>query len=830
MSNPKRLFSTSTVVFIISSGLITFVLYVLFSDMFLPCQLRETDKTGISASTGYFYHDLNRDRFSEKYRINNAQTDITHYYLQFYKYSGRLIDQFTFYSPIKHQNIFFNDLDGNGYEECMVFTQQGDSLYLSAIDIGKGEFIMFRQPVLQAQKPYPYKFWDMEILGSEFMDVNRDGWNEIVFIFSSGHSEHPRGIKIYDIRKRELVDSLYMNAKPSQLLLTDITGNGRREIIILTNAVGNLKKEDVFTDWYSWVFVLNRRLNFVFAPIRMAPYSASLSALTAGANRRVIINENQTTNPGKQGKVYVLNPDGTLTQKKTFAKNNTLDGISFLSGNTRRFFYANNQGEIFLLDERFNLIKKKKTSFERAETEFIQDINSDNRPEIILNTTKGLLVLDGELETQAFHKTSLHPLMPATTIRRNGPGQPLTLGINTPGSFVTLQLEGNIYHTLLPLFMGLVFLTLFIVHVQMHRFTLLINIYITYFTFSLRRSNRGTLLLNRKGHVFYFNKELSRLLEIRIGLFKGQSYKQVFCRHVELGAVIQKAVVSAQPVEYEYAFTVDNKPLKGLIAITPFKTRFNYHFATLIEVQDHTMLLQSDRQKVWSRTVRKLAHDIKTPLSSIQMGIDLIQQKLNDSHPEEAERLLEDFRGIEEDLARVKDLTRQFLKFTNLEKLNFQPAGLKQIVHKALSRFSAYLGSGIVIKVDIDDKADLILADENQLELVFHTLMENAIDAVKGRGKIFISARLARDLSSMDGEYIFIEVSDSGPPVEERVLTHLFEPFFSTKKEGTGMGLVIAQKIIQDHFGRIEARMDKNAGLVFTIRLPKIDTKRKIME
>jgi len=165
-------------------------------------------------------------------------------------------------------------------------------------------------------------------------------------------------------------------------------------------------------------------------------------------------------------------------------------------------------------------------------------------------------------------------------------------------------------------------------------------------------------------------------------------------------------------------------------------------------------------------------------------------------------------------------MTRHFLKFTDLELSNPQPVVLHDVLKNVITHFSAYLGDGLEIKLNLEEEPHLITADPKQLEMVFQIFIENAIDALKGTGIILISSVLAQNLEQDFQDYLEIEIADNGPGIPPELQGQIFEPFYTTKKDGTGMGLAIAKKIINDHGGEVHLVANEKFGTVFRITLP----------
>jgi signal transduction histidine kinase len=150
---------------------------------------------------------------------------------------------------------------------------------------------------------------------------------------------------------------------------------------------------------------------------------------------------------------------------------------------------------------------------------------------------------------------------------------------------------------------------------------------------------------------------------------------------------------------------------------------------------------------------------------------------------------------------------------------------IKKIIDKAINKYRPYTASDLDIQMTIDKDIKPVWIDPQQIEMVFHILLENALAALQGTGLISISVSLAQYLKNSFIEFLEIEVADTGSGIEENARTKIFEPYFTTKSDGTGMGLAIARKIIEDHGGLIEIHSKSGFGAVFrfSLRVAKDD-------
>jgi two-component system NtrC family sensor kinase len=174
------------------------------------------------------------------------------------------------------------------------------------------------------------------------------------------------------------------------------------------------------------------------------------------------------------------------------------------------------------------------------------------------------------------------------------------------------------------------------------------------------------------------------------------------------------------------------------------------------------------------------------------------------------------------ELDRIQSVTRNFLKFSNLDKPHLQAVDIKAVIEEATRRFQAYVSAEFNIDVFIDDDVKPGWGDPQQLEMVFTILIENALAATQGKGSVNIHVSLVQLLTPSISEYLEIEVADTGHGIKEEDRDRIFEPYFSTKPEGTGMGLAIARKIIQDNGGSIEVYSKPDFGTVFRFSVPVV--------
>jgi two-component system nitrogen regulation sensor histidine kinase NtrY len=294
--------------------------------------------------------------------------------------------------------------------------------------------------------------------------------------------------------------------------------------------------------------------------------------------------------------------------------------------------------------------------------------------------------------------------------------------------------------------------------------------------------------------------------------------------HPRIVEIIKKSITNQARVDDKVMAVEDESGFEGQVSVQPYRYMFKKGFNYLVTVGSASIPSHSDQVHSWSKGVQKMAHDIKTPLSTVALNLKVLQTRLERIHLSETERrdLSDDIGMMRTELDRIQSVTRNFLKFSNLDKPHFQGFDIKGVIEEATHRFQPYVNAEFSIDVSIDNDAKPAWADPQQIEMVFTILMENALAAMQGKGSISIHVSLVQFLEAPLSESLEIEVADTGHGIREEDKERVFEPYFSTKPDGTGMGLAIAKKIVQDNGGSIEVYSKPHFGAVFRFSLPTI--------
>ncbi len=225
-------------------------------------------------------------------------------------------------------------------------------------------------------------------------------------------------------------------------------------------------------------------------------------------------------------------------------------------------------------------------------------------------------------------------------------------------------------------------------------------------------------------------------------------------------------------------------------------------------------LLHTQRLAAWRDIARRIAHEIKNPLTPIKLSSERLLRKYGSEDFEEV--LKKSVKTIIEEVDRLQNLINEFSNFARTPHLNLEIENLNFIVVETLNIFSGI--QNISIKTKLEKNLPPLNLDKKRIKEVLINLINNAIDALKDRkdGEILIKTYTRENIF---GRFVCLEVSDNGPGISEDIKDKLFEPYFTTKKEGTGLGLSIVDKIVTEHHGKIKYESDKN-GTRFIIEFP----------
>ena len=228
---------------------------------------------------------------------------------------------------------------------------------------------------------------------------------------------------------------------------------------------------------------------------------------------------------------------------------------------------------------------------------------------------------------------------------------------------------------------------------------------------------------------------------------------------------------------------------------------------------DVTKMINAERNAAWSEVARRLAHEIKNPLTPIQLSAERIAHKLDGRlQPGDAEFLARATQTIVNQVAAMKSMVDAFAGYARMPRARLEALDINALVHEVLSLYDA---KALGLQLELEADLPSIAGDSTLLRQVIHNLLQNAQDALGDH-----SAPCVEVSTQLKNKAVCLTVADNGAGFPEHLMTRLFEPYATTKAKGTGLGLAIVKKIIEEHQGKIQIENRKTGGAVIRIALP----------
>jgi nitrogen fixation/metabolism regulation signal transduction histidine kinase len=278
-----------------------------------------------------------------------------------------------------------------------------------------------------------------------------------------------------------------------------------------------------------------------------------------------------------------------------------------------------------------------------------------------------------------------------------------------------------------------------------------------------------------------------------------------------------------------------NGPLPVAMTATALRGSSGGGRGVVLVIEDLSELLSAQRAAAWSEVARRMAHEIKNPLTPIQLSAERIARSyrrargngddngLNRTHAERVDDgqvgavIDECTETISREVAGLKAMVDEFSRFARLPAARPGIADLNEVVGQAVGLYEERL-DGVSIKMDLDPELPPAMLDTEQMRRVIVNLIDNALDAlVQVEGEKRVVIKTSRDA---ERSLLLAEISDTGQGIEPGDFKRLFQPYFSRRDSGTGLGLAIVQRIILEHRGRIRAETNHPRGARFVIELP----------
>ncbi len=350
----------------------------------------------------------------------------------------------------------------------------------------------------------------------------------------------------------------------------------------------------------------------------------------------------------------------------------------------------------------------------------------------------------------------------------------------------------------------------------------------TYLQAVLSNLSSGVITLDQNLILRVINSESSEIFAIDMGEFIDKPLENLGVKHEQLKVFIETITPYLQSDQLEWRSQIEIFSKGGrqilLCRGTTLKDEAEEYGDHIVVFDDITALMQAQRDAAWGEVARRLAHEIKNPLTPIQLSAERIRRKYSATmSKEEFELLDKSTHTIVQQVEAMKKMVNEFSEYARAPKVELTELDLNGLIQE-LSDLYSVSEKSLQLNLSLQNELPMIEADAGRIRQLLHNLIKNSIEAMqdKKEKKLDISTKFISDESSQAIEMI---IQDYGDGFLEETDGQHFEPYFTTKPKGTGLGLAIVKRIVEEHNGMVWAENIKLNGARITIRIPVLNYK-----
>lgn len=335
----------------------------------------------------------------------------------------------------------------------------------------------------------------------------------------------------------------------------------------------------------------------------------------------------------------------------------------------------------------------------------------------------------------------------------------------------------------------------------------------------------GVLSLDQAGVVNTVNRAALRILDLPEDAVLGHSFRDLFQgeAYAPIRVLLERAILEAEgSLDQQVLFPRNGRLATLVVNISRLWDGERNSLGIVMVLEEITELIKAQQAMAWREVARRIAHEIKNPLTPIKLSTQRLRKKFLEGAPDYNQVFEECTRTIIQEVEGLKGLVDEFSRYARMPSSNPQPGHLLPVVEKVVALY-ADLRKGIKIRADLDPDLPPVNLDPEQMKRALVNLVDNALAAIRGKGEIVIRAK-----ASPGSSRVLLEVIDTGRGISPEDKDRLFLPYFSTKRSGTGLGLAIVYRIVAEHGGTIRAEDNLPKGTRMIIELPALPQKEAI--
>ncbi len=336
-----------------------------------------------------------------------------------------------------------------------------------------------------------------------------------------------------------------------------------------------------------------------------------------------------------------------------------------------------------------------------------------------------------------------------------------------------------------------------------------------YMEIVLKNVSAGVITLDAKGAIITFNTSAERMLDLKAGEILNKNFKTLLKGpHLKLAEEIMENLPQSQKetMEIPLRVAIAGRPRSFLVYINALKDESNQHVGIVMVIDDLTELEKAQRMAAWREVARRIAHEVKNPLTPISLSAQRLKRKYSERINEPV--FDECTQMIINHVELIRNLVNEFSAFARFPTADPKPCDLAPLIEETVALYREG-HPNIDFQIEIQDALPPMNLDRQQIKQAMINLVDNAVSAIRIKGVVRIMVTHDPILNM-----VRMEVTDDGMGISDDDKIRLFEPNFSTKKTGMGLGLTIVNSIITDHGGRISVQDNFPRGAKFVVEMP----------